>query len=134
MPTIHTCPIPACDWQRTDDGPEPIEQPVTLTDATALVEAHASVVAAELGAHFDTHPARDWVLLVHQLRQELAKRAPLLLCAPCISDRHDAQAAGRPLPSISPAQVIVGGTGSCLGHLSFGQQQLPGRTPGGLIV
>lgn len=135
MPTIHSCPIPACDWTHTDDGPDLVDHPLSPADAVALTEAHASVVAAELGAHFETHPAHDWVLLVHQLRKELGKRPAPLLCAGCISERHDAQVAGvTPLPQINQAQVIVGGNGSCLGHVQFGPAALPGRTPGGLIV
>lgn len=135
MPIIYSCPIPACPWTHTDDGPEPTGHPVSPADAEALAAAHASVVASELGAHYETHPAPEWVVLVHQLRQELSARTPPpLLCAGCISDRHDAQQAGQPLPPISAAQVIVGGSSSCLGHLSFGTPQLPGRTPGGLIV
>jgi hypothetical protein len=147
MPTtVYTCPIPDCTWTRTDDGPEPIAEPITETDAEALADAHMGVVLAELGAHYETHGAPEWVMLVHRLKQELTGRQTIV-CVGCMGDRWQAEQAAQkaigllpaplPLPPIHAAITTVGGNALCRAHLTFGEateQPLPGRTPSGLIM
>lgn len=132
--TMFTCPIDGCDWTYTDDGLQPPET-ATPDDLQALHAMHFEVVQSELLAHYETHPTAVWIDMVAKLRHELAGARAPLLCAGCLSDRHQAQQAGLPLPPQQPAQVIVNGSGVCVGHVTIGgPQQLPGRTGGGLIV
>lgn len=140
MSTVYSCPIPACQWTLADDGPEPPTHPITPQDAVALTDAHQSVIAAELGAHYETHAPPEWVMLVDRLRKELQTRTPPLLCVGCLSDRWQAEqqpqrgALPTMLPPLNPAFTIVEGNALCRAHLSFGAPQIPGRTPGGLIL
>lgn len=148
MPTtVYTCPVPECTWTHHDDGPEPPNHPITPADATDLAAAHRSVVAAELGAHYETHPTPEWVMLIHRLRQELAARQ-IVLCVGCMGDRWQAEQTAHnavgllpapvPLPPVQHAITTVGGNALCRAHLTFGEpdteQQIPGRTAAGLIV
>lgn len=134
MPLVYNCPIIDCAWQHQDDGPAPLADGATDDDLHAQAVLHQATVEHALRAHYETHDTEAWVRTVSELHAELAARTVPLLCVGCLSDRHQAQQAGRALPPQNPAQVIVNGSGLCVGHLQFGPAPIPGRTPAGLIV
>jgi hypothetical protein len=55
---------------------------------------------------------------------------PLGWCTACLADVKTAMADGKPATEPSPAVCLVGGTGSCFGHLVV-QRQSPLLTPNG---
>lgn len=61
---------------------------------------------------------------------------PLGFCTGCVADRKGAEATGVPadrLPPLAAAICMVGGTGSCYGHLAV-QQHSPLAGPNGMPI
>lgn len=136
MSTTYSCPVIDCTWTHTDTGPQPLPGRPGPDEQHAQNVLHDATVEHAIRAHYETHDADAWARTVQALHAELAARNAPMLCAGCLSEQHEARQAGaKPPPPLNPVQVIVGGTGSCLGHLSFGAgPQIPGRTRGGLIL
>lgn len=130
MPDLFTCAIPSCDWTHRDDGPPPIPVEPGSDEAHAHATLHQAALEHALRAHYETHDTEAWVRCVAQLRAGLAGRDAPLLCVPCCAEVHGGQR-----DAANPAALVVGGDSTCLGHVQFGTgPQIPGRTPGGLIL
>jgi len=128
------CPVDDCEWSH-DQTPMMIPDGVTEQDLTDLSRLHNSQINDVLAAHYSDHTLEDWLRTISRLRQQLDTRPPVLLCLYCHVDRHNAQKAGRELPALRPAQLIVNGSGACLGHFEIVDGPvMPDRTPGGLVL
>jgi hypothetical protein len=134
MPTTYSCPIVDCTWTCRDNGPQPLDGEPSEDELHAQLAFHQATVEHALRTHYEEHDAEAWVTLVASLKQELASRPTPQLCVGCLSDRWQAEQAGLPLPPQNVAVTTVEGNALCRAHLTFGAPQIPGRTPGGLIL
>lgn len=140
MTTVHPgfdrflCPIDQCDWTH-DQPPMEIPDGVTETDLIDLGKLHNAQTGDTLRDHYASHPLEDWLSTVARLKQLLDARPPVILCLGCYIDRHNAQRAGRPLPPLNPAQLIVNGGGMCPQHVQIADGPvMPDRTASGLLL
>jgi hypothetical protein len=84
MPEVrYTCPFPTCPWTYTEPpiGPIRLAPGETIPEGIGAAVSRASAelrkaVDAALEDHLNTHPLREWLELVQQLRQALGTARP----------------------------------------------------------